>query len=74
MIIALFILSHIALFGLGMLCAFLVVGAVLKVDSDRGEGVWLTYHKGADEWRCFGNLATVYSKARTHRKPIKRVC
>ena len=68
------ILAFIAVFVLGFSGALLLVGAVLKHDADKVEGVWLTYNKREDVWKCFGDLPATYAKARTHRKPIQKVC
>lgn len=70
----LFILAFIAVFALGIASALLVAGFILKHDADTDEGVWLTYNRSEDAWKCFGDLPAVYAKAKTHKKPIQKIC
>ena len=70
----LFILAFIAVFVLGIASALLLIAFVVKHDADTDEGVWLTYNRSVDVWKCFGDLPAVYAKAQTHKKPIQKIC
>lgn len=70
----LFILAFIAVFVLGVVSAILLIAVVVKHDADTNEGVWLSYNRKQDVWKCFGDLPAVYAKAQTHYKQIEKVC
>lgn len=68
----LLIIAALVIFALGLLAGFVLVGAVMAYDAKEKTGVWLTYNEKRDEWSMIGDLAYCYSKAKTHKKGIKR--